>query len=131
MNWKKGILAAMLVAGSMFTLTGCGDNEREKALAPYVGTWTATYSLAGTGQQGKIEVKIEKVENNPNVLVAKRKRPLVGGIQEQTITYDEKEKVVKLDNTETLVIQKDEKGEYFSGHGMAIPSHKYYKQAEK
>lgn len=128
MNWKKGMLAAMLLAGSMITLTGCGGNEREQALAPYVGTWTATYPLLGTEKQGKIEVKIEKVENDPNVLIAKRKRPLVGGIQEQTITYDEKEKVVKLANTETLVIQKDEKGEYFSGQGIALPNHKYYKQ---
>lgn len=128
MNWKKGVLAVMLTAGSIAALTGCGGNEREQALAPYVGTWVATYPLMGTDKQGKIEVNIEKAEGNPNVLIAKRKRPLVGGMQEQTITYDEKEKVVKLDNMETLVIQKDDKGEYFSGHGMAIPSHKYYKQ---
>lgn len=128
MNWKKGVLAVMLLAGSMATLTGCGGNEREQALAPYVGTWVATYPLMGTDKQGKIEIKIDKAEGNPNVLIAKSKRPLVGGIKEQTITYDEKEKVVKLENMESLVIQKDDKGEYFSGHGMAIPSHKYYKQ---
>lgn len=128
MNWKKGVLAVMLLAGSMAALTGCGGNEREKALAPYMGTWVATEKLP-SGKEYHPTIVIEKNEQNPNVLVANFKSVAVFKIEKShVITYDEKEKVVKMDNMENLVIQKDDKGEYINGQGLAIPSHKYYKQ---
>lgn len=128
MNWKKGALAVMLLAGSMAALTGCGGNEREKALSPFIGTWVATDKLP-SGKEYNPTITIERNEQNQNVLVANFKSVAVFKIEKShVITYDEKDKAVKMDNIENLVIQKDDKGEYFSGNGMAIPSHKYYKQ---
>lgn len=131
MNWKKGILAAMLLAGSMFTFTGCGSNEREQALAPYVGTWTyekkinETYTLKET-------MDIQKDQNNKDVLIGHYKsNGFVKVDNSHTISYDEKDKTVKLDGSEQLLIQKDDKGEYFEGKGIILPNHKYHKQTEK
>lgn len=130
MNWKKGILAAMLLAGSMFTLTGCGDNEREKALAPYVGTWIheEDYMSMGKMKHLKSSFEITKDENNPNALTAKyqlnNKTPKI-----YVVSYDEKDKTVKVGGNQQIIIQKDDKGEYITGTaGTDFHQSKYYKQ---
>lgn len=130
MNWKKGMLAAMLLAGSMITLTGCGGNEREQALAPYVGTWIneEDYMSMGKMKHLKSSFEITKDEKNPDALIAKYqlndKTP-----KTYVVSYDEKDKTVKVGGNQQIVIQKDDKGEYITGTaGTDFNKTKYYKQ---
>lgn len=124
-------LAALLL--SLFTVTafaGCGGNEREQALAPYVGTWVHEFQYSSHRQMktGTSTFTIQKDEKNPNTLIAidtvDAARP------EKTthvISYDEKDKTVKLDENK-LVMQKDEKGDYFVANTGYYQNAKYYKQ---
>lgn len=130
MNWKKGMMAAMLVVGSMVTLTGCGGNEREQALAPYVGTWIYEKDVKTPIRivHSKSVFEITKDENNPNTLTAKYqmndKTPRL-----YVVSYDEKDKTVKLGGNQQILIQKDDKGEYITGtSGTDFHQSKFYKQ---
>lgn len=131
MNWKKGIIAAMILAGAMVTLTGCGDNERTKALTPYKGTWVETINYLKPGHVpavATITMNITENKNNEETLLVMIKDSEKAAEQPHMLVYDDKDKMVKVDGTNPVMIMKDDKGEYITGPTGWYKNTKYYKQ---
>lgn len=127
----KIIAAGLLAAAAVTGLAGCGQTEQEKALAPYVGTWVNTINYLKPGNVpavATITMNITENKNNEETLLVMIKDSEKSAEQPHMLTYDDKDKMVKVDGTNPVMILKDDKGEYLTGPTGWYKNAKYYKQ---
>lgn len=133
----KIVAAGLLAAAAVTGLAGCGQSEQEKALAPYVGKWKYEIHETAFGKNyDRTSVWIiKKDDKNENALISSITHNTAMGERKKmdtsvhTISYDANRKIVLVDGTENIVIQKDDKGDYITGtKGSSYQNVKYYKE---
>lgn len=128
----KIVAAGLLAAAAVTGLAGCGQSEQEKALAPYVGKWM-DQRVNGTANVTETW-NIAKDNKNENTLIGSVTKIIERNGEKKmdtkvhTIVYDKNTKNVKVDGTDPVIIQSDEKGEYLLETEGYYKNTKYYKQ---